>query len=174
MPYDRGNYVEPGVLERSPAGLSSSAGSYGPFVLLTGAAVNGTSGTQAGIAAPGALLITVATPGVYQNTNTLASPTWTPFGETIVVTVPQTAVADAAAATVGANITASVGTNIAAFTDPPSAAEMALLRTFVNALKTDAALLITMANAQKADAASLRTELNLALAGLRAAGILSP
>ena len=34
-----------------------------------------------------------------------------------------------------ANLT--VGTDIAAFTDPPSAAEMALLRTFVNALKAD-------------------------------------
>ena len=34
---------------------------------------------------------------------------------------------------------ATVSTDIAAFTDPPSAAEMALLRTFVNALKADAA-----------------------------------
>lgn len=33
----------------------------------------------------------------------------------------------------------TVGSDIAAFTDPPSAAEMALLRTFVNALKADAA-----------------------------------
>lgn len=33
--------------------------------------------------------------------------------------------------------TATVGSDIAAFTDPPSAAEMALLRTFVNALKAD-------------------------------------
>jgi len=31
----------------------------------------------------------------------------------------------------------TVGSDIAAFTDPPSAAEMALLRTFVNALKAD-------------------------------------
>jgi hypothetical protein len=31
----------------------------------------------------------------------------------------------------------TVGADIAAFTDPPSAAEMALLRTFVNALKAD-------------------------------------
>ena len=34
---------------------------------------------------------------------------------------------------------ATVSTDIGAFTDPPSAAEMALLRTFVNALKADAA-----------------------------------
>ena len=34
---------------------------------------------------------------------------------------------------------ATVGTDIGAFTDPPSAAEMALLRTFVNALKADGA-----------------------------------
>lgn len=45
------------------------------------------------------------------------------------VAVQGAAVADAAALT--------VGTNIAAFTDPPSAAEMATLRTFVNALKAD-------------------------------------
>lgn len=36
---------------------------------------------------------------------------------------------------VHANLT--VGSDIAAFTDPPSAAEMAALRTFVNALKAD-------------------------------------
>lgn len=34
---------------------------------------------------------------------------------------------------------ATVGADIAAFSDPPLAAEMATLRTFVNALKTDAA-----------------------------------
>lgn len=38
---------------------------------------------------------------------------------------------------------ATVGADIAAFTDPPSAAEMALLRTFVNALKADQANLRT-------------------------------
>jgi hypothetical protein len=46
-----------------------------------------------------------------------------------------------AANTVGAALSApvavTVGTDIAAFTDPPSAAEMATLRTFVNALKAD-------------------------------------
>jgi hypothetical protein len=39
------------------------------------------------------------------------------------------------------DLTAAVGTDIAAFTDPPSSAEMALLRTFVNALKADNAAL---------------------------------
>jgi hypothetical protein len=37
----------------------------------------------------------------------------------------------------GALANVTVGSDIAAFTDPPSAAEMALLRTFVNALKVD-------------------------------------
>jgi hypothetical protein len=50
-----------------------------------------------------------------------------------------------ATGTVGAVLVApvavTVGTDIAAFTDPPSAAEMALLRTFVNALKADHATL---------------------------------
>lgn len=40
----------------------------------------------------------------------------------------------------------SVGADIAAFTDPPSAAEMALLRTFVNALKADHDDLARLAN----------------------------
>ena len=47
---------------------------------------------------------------------------------------------------VQAAVTATVGTNIAEFTDPPSAAEMATLRTFVNALKTDNAALIVLVN----------------------------
>lgn len=42
----------------------------------SGAPSNGTSGTLAGYAGPGALLITDE-PALYQNTNTLASPTWT-------------------------------------------------------------------------------------------------
>jgi hypothetical protein len=46
-------------------------------------------------------------------------------------------IVDAVASTLAANAALTVGANIAAFTDPPSAAEMALLRTFVNALKTD-------------------------------------
>lgn len=52
------------------------------------------------------------------------------------ITGDDIAVKAAAVADLGA---ATVGSNIAAFTDPPSAAEMALLRTFVNALKADAA-----------------------------------
>ena len=36
----------------------------------------------------------------------------------------------------------TVGADIGVFTDPPSAAEMALLRTFVNALKADAAAVV--------------------------------
>lgn len=46
---------------------------------------------------------------------------------------------DLAALKPAAPAAATVGADIAAFTDPPSAAEMALLRTFVNALKADAA-----------------------------------
>jgi hypothetical protein len=60
-----------------------------------------------------------------------------------------TPVAQRAGAAQGA-VTATVSTNIAAFTDPPSAAEMALLRTFVNALKTDAAAIIVLVNELRA------------------------
>jgi len=44
-----------------------------------GAPTDGTSGTLAGIAEKGDLLIDTSTPGLYQNTNTQASPTWTAF-----------------------------------------------------------------------------------------------
>jgi hypothetical protein len=71
---------------------------------------------------------------------------------TLGAAIPTAAVADLGAVT--------VGSAIAAFTDPPSAAEMAALRTFVNALKTDAA----------AD----RAKINDLLAKLRTAGIVTP
>lgn len=71
---------------------------------------------------------------------------------TLADAIPTAAVADLGAVT--------VGSAIAAFTDPPSAAEMALLRTFVNALKVDAA----------AD----RAKINDLLAKLRTAGIITP
>ena len=70
----------------------------------------------------------------------------------LILAIPTAAVADLGAVT--------VSTNIAAFTDPPSAAEMALLRTFVNALKVDAA-----AN---------RAKINDLLAKLRTAGVVTP
>ena len=47
-------------------------------------------------------------------------------------------------------VSATVGADIGAFTDPPSAAEMALLRTFANALKTDAAAIIVLLNELRA------------------------
>lgn len=62
------------------------------------------------------------------------------------------AVADMGAVTVGADL--------GAFTDPPSAAEMALLRTFVNALKAD-----VVAN---------RAKINALLDSLQAAAIIAP
>jgi hypothetical protein len=45
-----------------------------------GAPTNGTSGTFAGVAAVGALLIDTTNAFLYQNTNTQASPTWTKVG----------------------------------------------------------------------------------------------
>lgn len=71
---------------------------------------------------------------------------------TLASNIPTVAVADLGAVT--------VGSALGAFTDPPSAAEMAALRTFVNALKTDAA----------AD----RAKINALLAQLRLAGIVTP
>jgi hypothetical protein len=42
-----------------------------------GAPTNGTSGTKAGLALPGDLLVDTTNKALYQNTNTQASPTWT-------------------------------------------------------------------------------------------------
>jgi hypothetical protein len=50
-----------------------------PVYTNAGAPTNGTSGTLAAVADPGALLIDTTNKTVYQNTNTLASPTWTIF-----------------------------------------------------------------------------------------------
>jgi hypothetical protein len=47
--------------------------------LHAGAPTNGTSGTLAGVAIKGALLLDTTNATVYQNSNTLASPTWTIF-----------------------------------------------------------------------------------------------
>src|SRR5690348_7284267 len=52
------------------------AGGAGIFT-NAGAPTNGTSGTQAGVAGPGSLLIDTTNKAFYQNTNTKASPTWT-------------------------------------------------------------------------------------------------
>ena len=50
-------------------------GSLGPFQ-NAGAPTNGTSGTKAGRAATGALLIDTTNANLYVNGGTLASPTW--------------------------------------------------------------------------------------------------
>ncbi len=48
-----------------------------PIATNAGAPTNGTSGTLAGIAAVGSLLVDVTNSVLYQNTGTVASPTWT-------------------------------------------------------------------------------------------------
>lgn len=49
-------------------------------VLRSGDPVNGTTGTLAGIAGPGSLLIAVNGKKLHINTNTKSSPTWTVVG----------------------------------------------------------------------------------------------
>ena len=74
-----GNVIE-GALERpASAAHSSTAGSFGPFT-NAGAPTDGTSGTQKGYAAKGALLIDTTNAKFYINTGTLASPTWVVVG----------------------------------------------------------------------------------------------
>ena len=69
--------------------------------------------------------------------------------------------------------TVTVGSAIAAFTDPPSAAEMATLRTFVNALKTDDASLVTQLTALAADVLALKKVITQIVDDLQATGIAS-
>ncbi len=58
----------------------AALGSPGPNVFSNaGAPVNGGSGTYAGFANPGDLLVDNTNKTLYQNTNTLLSPTWTIF-----------------------------------------------------------------------------------------------
>ncbi|UOF76937.1 hypothetical protein [Bacteriophage sp.] len=60
-----GNIIEPG---------------FAPIYRNAGAPVNGTSGTLFGVAEPGDLLVDTTNKRLYQNTNTKASPLWTPCG----------------------------------------------------------------------------------------------
>jgi hypothetical protein len=57
------------------AGVSGDTTGYGPFV-LAGVPVDGTSGTQAGVAEKGAICIDTTNGKLYVNGNTKASPTW--------------------------------------------------------------------------------------------------
>jgi hypothetical protein len=58
------------------AALATAAG-QALIYFKAGAPTNGTSGTFAGSAVKGSLLVDVTNATLYQNTNTLASPTWT-------------------------------------------------------------------------------------------------
>ena len=81
-------------------------------------------------------------------------------------------VANAAGITAGAPAV-TVGTALGAFSDPPSAGEMADLRTFVNALKTDnAATLVELAKAVS-DLTALIAKVTAALAAVRTSGVIA-
>jgi len=67
--------------------------------------------------------------------------------------------------TTSANATTIAAPATLAFTDPPSAAEMGLLRTLVNELRTNAIALTTLANESKADTNTLVTRLNQLVSG---------
>lgn len=51
------------------------------IMYVAGAPVNGTSGTYAGVARKGSLLVDTTNAVLYINTNTQASPTWTVVGD---------------------------------------------------------------------------------------------
>ena len=67
--------------------------------------------------------------------------------------------------------TVTVGTALGAFTDGPTAGEMAALRTFVNALKTDNASVVTQLAALAADVILLKRVIGQVIDDLQAYGI---
>jgi hypothetical protein len=88
-------------------------------------------------------------------------------GKSVPSGAEQTHVADVTEVTT-APAAATVGSDIVAFTDPPSAAEMALLRTFVNALKADLAALRTKVGTVVTDVGNSDTKINGILDSLEA------
>lgn len=74
-PYIRKGFLRRGKIE---ADVFTQQGQSARLVFTNaGVPTNGTSGTLAGIAAPGDLLVDTTNKVFYQNTNTSASPTWT-------------------------------------------------------------------------------------------------
>ncbi len=73
--------ADPGVGSWTPinmwAMLRALVNNGTPIVTNAGAPTSGTSGTFAGQAGKGAILLDYTNGAIYQNTNTLASPTWT-------------------------------------------------------------------------------------------------
>jgi hypothetical protein len=61
--------------------LRALINNYTPILNIGGVPVNGTSGSFAGQAGPGALLIDFVNADLYINTGTLASPLWTPVSD---------------------------------------------------------------------------------------------
>ena len=85
-------------------------GSYRRVWRYAGSPSDGTSGTYAGVAEPGDLLIDTENKKLYQNTNTQASPTWTEkaaSGATIGVVGDMAAAGTAAANSAGVETTAA-------------------------------------------------------------------
>jgi hypothetical protein len=127
----------------TPGGANTIPGAEVRVFTNAGAPSNGTSGTYAGIATKGSLLIDTTNATAYQNTNTQASPTWGTFPvasaelTAFLAAVPVGAIAQVAA-TNGAN---AGGAN-------PTAAEYNVV--------------VAEANETKAKLNTLLTELNTA------------
>jgi hypothetical protein len=68
-------YINEAAGRAREAGITS--GGSIPIYTKAGAPVDGTSGTLAGVAEPGSLLVDTTNKLLYQNTNTKVSPTWT-------------------------------------------------------------------------------------------------
>ena len=173
-------YALKGVLSRARINFvhmfKSNNEVYPPYT-VDGAPVDGTSGTLAGIAEPGALLIRIDSPSVYQNTNTKASPTWTLFSltsgagdftgsfqGTVGDVTPSTGVFTAIDGPVGGNTPAAGAfTTLAAAT---LAITGLLTKSIANAL--------TAAGSSRADALALTKQVNRITTAAASTGVVLP
>ena len=135
----------------------------------SGAPTNGTSGTLAGYALPGDLLIRTDTVALYQNTNTQASPTWT--------AAPLTGVAAVTSGTItGTTIDNSVigGTTPAAgaFTTIAGTAITATYLTTSEFVNLSAATGLTAAGTTRATALALTKQLNNVTTAAASTGVI--
>lgn len=99
-----------GEVSLNPQSGNATFPQWGLVLVFNGAPVDGTSGTGAGFAPKGTILVRQDSGAMYQNTNTLASPTWTAITTSSAIAAALTGFS-AGAGTVAASDTVLQGFN---------------------------------------------------------------
>ena len=143
-----------------------------PLFTNAGAPSDGTSGTLAGVAIKGALIVDTTNGVLYQNTNTLASPTWsatTTAGAITATTLVGSTTTDASSSTTGAFKTAG-GMGIAKKLYVGTALSVGATLTLLDIGNT-----ISAAGTTRADATALTKQFNnLTTVAASTAGVILP